>query len=48
MPAPVAALARQIAGRIRTVQPGGEILTDDEAPVEWLTDQMIIRYATGQ
>ncbi len=47
MPPPVAALARQVAGQIRTVQPGGEILTDDKAPVEWLTDQMIIHYATG-
>ncbi len=48
MPPPVASLARQIASQIKPVHPGGEILTDDKAPVEWLTDQMIIHYATGQ
>ena len=26
---------------------GGQVYTDDLAPVEWLTDLSIIRYATG-
>jgi hypothetical protein len=27
--------------------PGGAVYTDDRAPVEWLTDLSILRYATG-
>jgi len=48
MPAEVAGLAEDAAPRFREVEPGGAILTDDKAPVEWLTDQMIINYATGE
>jgi hypothetical protein len=33
---PVAAVAR--------VQPGGLIFTDDQAPIEQLTDQLILNY----
>jgi hypothetical protein len=29
----------------RPVAPSGDPLTDDRAPVEWMTDQMIVRYA---
>ena len=48
MPAEVARLASAAAPRFEAVDPGGTILTDDKAPVEWLTDQMIINYATGE
>lgn len=48
MPPEVAELARDAAPRFTEVEPGGTILTDDKAPVEWLTDQMIINYATGE
>ncbi|MHB1325360.1 MAG: spermidine synthase [Thermoleophilia bacterium] len=48
MPSDVARLAREIAPKLIEVQPGGTILTDDKAPVEWLTDQMIIDYAAGE
>ena len=29
------------------VSPSSDPLTDDRAPVEWLTDQMIVRYAAA-
>lgn len=45
MPPQVAALVQKILPKLVEVQPGGTILTDDKAPVEWLTDQMIIDYA---
>ncbi|MEW6019630.1 MAG: fused MFS/spermidine synthase, partial [Pseudomonadota bacterium] len=48
MPAAVAALAEELEPRTSEVTADGEILTDDRAPVEWLTDQMIINYATGE
>ncbi|MEK7817143.1 MAG: fused MFS/spermidine synthase [Actinomycetota bacterium] len=47
MPPDVEELADEVLARLAVVEPGGTILTDDEAPVEWLTDQMIINYATG-
>jgi len=37
-----------VAGRARAarqVGPSADPLTDDRAPVEWMTDQMIVRYA---
>jgi predicted membrane-bound spermidine synthase len=36
----VAELALQ-TGNIRVVEPGGQVFTDDHAPVEWVVDQMI-------
>jgi len=45
MPTDVRTLARQVASRMSAVEPGGLVLTDDRAPVEWLMDQMIIDYA---
>ena len=48
MPSDVQKLAREITPKITEVSPGGTILTDDKAPVEWLTDQMIINYATQE
>ena len=37
--------AAALAGGMRAVPPSGDPLTDDRAPVEWMTDQMIVRYA---
>jgi predicted membrane-bound spermidine synthase len=48
MPDEVAELAGTASLRFVVVEPGGTILTDDKAPVEWLTDQMIINYATEE
>jgi spermidine synthase len=39
----LAAVARRLGPALR----GGTVYTDDRAPVEWLTDLSIIRYATG-
>ena len=36
-----------IAGHMRAVGPSTNPLTDDKAPVEWLTDQMIIKYVNA-
>ncbi len=40
-------LAAQVAARLAPALPGGSVYTDDRAPVEWLTDLSILRYATG-
>jgi spermidine synthase len=37
--------AAQLATRMRRAAPASDPLTDDRAPVEWMTDQMIVRYA---
>jgi spermidine synthase len=34
-------------GRLGPALSGGSVYTDDRAPVEWLTDLSILRYATG-
>jgi spermidine synthase len=36
------------AARLGPRLPGGEVYTDDKAPVEWLVDRSIIGYAGGQ
>jgi len=41
-------LAATVAGRLGPALKGGSVYTDDRAPVEWLTDLSILRYATGQ
>jgi len=38
---------RNAAAPIQRVGPIDDPLTDDRAPVEWLTDQMIVRYAAA-
>jgi spermidine synthase len=48
MPQLVGELADDVLPEIEKVEPGGTILTDDKAPVEWLTDQMIINYAATE
>jgi spermidine synthase len=41
-------LAAQSAGRIAPALPGGNVFTDDRAPVEWLIDASIVSYAAGE
>ena len=36
-----------VAGRMGPALRGGQVYTDDIAPVEWLTDLSIVRYAAG-
>jgi spermidine synthase len=45
-PAGLAAV-RDAADQMTAVSPSSDPLTDDRAPVEWLTDQMIVRYAAA-
>jgi spermidine synthase len=40
-------LLAAVAGRLGPALRGGQVYTDDIAPVEWLTDLSIIQYATG-
>jgi spermidine synthase len=40
-------LAAQIADKIKPTEGSGPILTDDRAPVEWMTDLMILEYVQG-
>jgi spermidine synthase len=41
------AIATVEAPRLGTPLPGGEVYTDDRAPVEWLVDRSILGYAAG-
>jgi spermidine synthase len=41
----LAPLARLVERDLRPARPSGEPWTDDHAPVEWITDRMIIEYA---
>ena len=41
-------LAEEVAGQLAPPLPGGSVYTDDEAPVEWLTDLSILQYAIGK
>jgi hypothetical protein len=40
-------LAFGVGARLAPALSGGAVYTDDRAPVEWLTDLAILRYATG-
>jgi spermidine synthase len=40
-------LQAAVSGRIGPALRGGRVFTDDVAPVEWLTDLSILRYAAG-
>ncbi len=40
-------LLAAVSGRIGPALRGGQVFTDDVAPVEWLTDLSILRYAAG-
>jgi spermidine synthase len=48
LPPDVAKLAREAALRIEPPLPGGDVYTDDHAPVEWLVDRSIVSYAAGE
>ena len=48
LPAQLRPLANSVAVQFEPLLRGGTIYTDDRAPVEWLTDLSILRYATGQ
>ena len=39
--------AQAAAMRLAPALPGGQVYTDDRAPVEWLIDQSLLGYATG-
>jgi len=41
-------LAQSVAARMAPALRGGAVYTDDKAPVEWLTDLSILRYAIGK
>jgi spermidine synthase len=45
LPSDLRDLAAATASRIRPPLAGGEVLTDDRAPVEWLIDRSIVEYA---
>jgi spermidine synthase len=44
-PARLRVLTRLLAGRARPAEPTADPWTDDRAPVEWVTDRMILEYA---
>ncbi|MGQ0843013.1 MAG: spermidine synthase [Sporichthyaceae bacterium] len=46
LPAELAGLARAAAARMGPRLAGGEVWTDDRAPVEWLIDKSLLDYAT--
>lgn len=39
-----ATVATRLGGELRDVDPGGRVLTDDHAPIEWLTDRALLAY----
>lgn len=45
MPAPLRPIAREAAQRLSAPLPGGDVYTDDLAPVEWLIDGSILQVA---
>ncbi len=45
MPAPLRPLAREAAQRLSAPVPGGDVYSDDLAPVEWLIDGSILKVA---
>ncbi len=47
MPALLRSPALDLAGRLGPPLPGGDVYTDDKAPVEWLVDKSIVDYANS-
>jgi spermidine synthase len=47
LPAELRPLAYQAAARLGPPLSGGTVFTDDRAPVEWLIDASIVKYAAG-
>jgi hypothetical protein len=48
LPTELQNIARVEAARVGSRLPGGEVYTDDRAPVEWLVDRSILGYAAGE
>ena len=48
MPPPLRPLAGELADRLAPPLRGGEVYTDDRAPVEWLIDKSIVEYAGSE
>ena len=48
VPRDLAPVAEAVAPRMAPALRGGAVYTDDKAPVEWLTDLSILRYAIGK
>jgi hypothetical protein len=46
MPTQLRGLASAVAERLAPRLPGGDVYTDDRAPVEWLVDRSILGYAS--
>jgi predicted O-methyltransferase YrrM len=44
---PLRPLAREAAARLEPRLAGGDVYTDDRAPVEWLVDSSLLEYANG-
>jgi spermidine synthase len=47
LPAALLPVAREAAGGLEPQLPGGEVYSDDRAPVEWLVDESLLEYADG-
>ena len=47
LPADLRRVALESSARLRPRLPGGEVYTDDHAPVEWLIDGSLLEYAGG-
>jgi spermidine synthase len=47
LPEELRPLAREAAASLAPRLPGGEVYTDDHAPVEWLVDESLLDYANG-
>ena len=47
LPLALQGLLASVSGRVGAPLGGGAVYTDDKAPVEWLTDLSILRYAAG-
>jgi spermidine synthase len=45
LPPPLRPLALEAASALEPRLPGGEVYTDDRAPVEWLVDESLLEYA---
>jgi spermidine synthase len=45
LPAPLRPQGREAAAALEPQLPGGEVYTDDRAPVEWLVDSSLLEYA---
>lgn len=48
LPAALRAPAREAARNLEPRLPGGEVYTDDRAPVEWLVDSSLLEYANEE